>query len=242
MVDIILDTSVWITNVAADEPKGVFNELVELFENSEINLLSNNIILEEWERNKERILVLIRKSIKDDFTSAKNITTYLEIEDSKAYSDLLRKYSSEDIRIEEENKRFEAITDIIKRATQTIITDEMKLQVVDWAIEKKAPFMIKKNSVADALILLSSIEHRNNYGGGMRPKGIFITMNHTDYADPEDKDLPHPDLEEMLDGADITYVRHLNQALFTLAPAAIMDFENWIDIATEMYREERRGF
>lgn len=241
MVDLILDTSVWIASVAADEPKGVFNELVELFENNEINLLSNTIILAEWERNKDRTLALIVKSIKSDYQAAKNISAYLKEEDRAPYSDTLNKYNSEDLRIAEAEKRFDYITELIGRATQTVITDAMKLQVVDWAIEQKAPFTIKKNSVADALILLSAIEHRNNYTGSLKPKGIFITLNHTDYGSPDDKDLPHPDLEEMLETADITYVRHLNQALFTLAPAAILDFENWIDIATEMYKEERRG-
>ena len=75
---------------------------------------------------------------------------------------------------------------------------------------------------------------------GFYSKGYFVSWNHTDYADSNDKDLIHPDLSDMLEEANLHYQRHIGLAL-KLAPDDLMEIENYIDWSIDVAKEERRG-
>ena len=242
MIDLILDVNIWMHHIAMDEPKGIFNELKEFIDSEEIYLLSNSIIIDEWKRNKETTINNVVAKIKKQSISALEIKEYLPADERERLADILEKYkTTEESRLKIALDRIDEIEKMITQSTQTEVTKEMKLKIVDWALEKKAPFALKKNSVGDALIILSAIEHRKkNISKGFYPKGYFVSWNHTDYADLNDKDLIHPDLADMLEDANLHYHRHIGLAL-KLAPKDLMDIENYIDWSIEVAKEQRRG-
>lgn len=242
MIDLILDVNIWIHHVAMDEPKGIFNELKKYIDSDEIHLLSNSIIIDEWKRNKGGTIEKVTSQIKKQSKSALEIKEYLPVHEKRKLNEILQKYcAKEKERLTIVQNRVEEIEKMIVSATQTHVTNEMKLKVVDWALEKKAPFALKKNSVGDALIILSAVEHRKrNMASGFQPKGYFVSWNHTDYADLNDKDLIHPDLADMLEDANLHYHRHIGLAL-KLAPKDLMEIENYIDWSIELAKEERQG-
>jgi hypothetical protein len=68
-------------------------------------------------------------------------------------------------------------------------------QVVKLGLQGGKPFG-KKNSTADAVILLSIVRWVRKRNGR---RVVFHTMNHTDFSDPDHRDRPHPDLAEFFE-------------------------------------------
>lgn len=242
MIDVILDTNIWIHHIALDNPTGIFNNLKEQIRTKQIYILSNEIIIDEWRRNKQTTIDSVVKAIKNLSKNALEVKEFLNSSDKKVLEDLLEKYASkEEERITLAKNRIEEIEQLIVSATQTKISNEMKLQVVDWALQKRAPFTIKQNSVGDALILLSAVEHRRKYlENGFIPKGFFVSFNHTDYADKLDKDTIHQDLEDLLEDGNMEFKRNIGEVL-NLTPELNMEIENYIDTQIEMYKDQMRG-
>lgn len=240
MIDLILDTNIWINYIAQDNPSGIFEKIKNFIDNGEINLLSNEIIIEEWRRNKEKTVRNISNEIK---ALAKNIKDFKEfIPDSEIsnFKDVVNHYkSSEEKRLELAQIRYKEIEKLLTDSDQTPITNEMKLKVVDWALEKRAPFTVKGNSVGDALILLSAAEFRIK-SNRTSPNGFFVTFNHTDYASKDDKDEIHQDLTNLLEKSNLMYKREIGEVMH-LAEELLIEIENWIDMQTEFEKERRRG-
>lgn len=245
MVDLILDTNVWISHIAKDKPDGIFEEFKKQIEKGQIILLINDIILDEWKRNKNNTLRDISNEIKITSKNALKIKTFLNIEEKEKIESLLNKYSSietEQIKLAE--KRIEEIERLMADATKVEIKDEMKIQVANWALEKRAPFVKKANSVGDALILLSMVTHRNEDTSIYFRPGFFVSLNHSDYSKTDKHDEIHEDLKEMLEDANLTYKRNIGEVL-NLTPEINANIESYIDNQIEWYMEQqaeiRRG-
>lgn len=240
MIELVLDSNIWIHNIALDEPKGIFNQLNEFLDNGEIILLTNDVLLDEWNRNKEDTRVSIAKKIKDNSKKALEISEFLEPKEKSTLNKLILNYKDrEEKRISLAINRIKQIDELFSKSTKMKVSKEMKLEVIDWALNKTAPFNKKKNSVADALILLSFVEHRKHrYNNGFQPKAYFISQNHTDYSSEIDKDIIHPDLSKLIDSVNINYCRYVNQTL-SLVPDDLLELESMIDTQVEMYKEEK---
>lgn len=65
MVSLILDTDIWISFIAKDKPSGILDKIKTKIDDSEIVLLTNDIIIDEWNRNKEKTLTVLRILLKD---------------------------------------------------------------------------------------------------------------------------------------------------------------------------------
>lgn len=238
MIDLVLDTNIWINHIAMDNPTGIFNELKYQIESEQVFILANEIIIDEWNRNKATTTKTIIKRIKDQSKNALEIKEFLDIDDKTSLEKILSKYAQKENEREElAIKRIEDVEHMILNGTQTKITNEMKLKVVDWALKKRAPFKVKNNSVGDALILLSSAEHRKTTNS---PKGFFVSFNHTDYADPTDKDIIDEDLQDLLEDSNMEYKRNIGEVLH-LTPELNMEIERYIDMLMERAKDERRG-
>lgn len=242
MIDLILDTNIWIHHIAVDNPPGIFENLKEQLRTEQVYLLSNEIILDEWHRNKKTTINSVIKVIKSQSKNALEIKEFLSPSDKQILEDILQKYAAkEEERIALAKERIEEIELLITSATQTVITPEMKLKVVDWALQKRAPFTVKNNSVGDALILLSAVEHRRKYSkNGFIPKGFFVSFNHTDYSEKLNKDIIHKDLEDLLQDGNMEYKRNIGEVLH-LTPDLNIEIENYIDIQIERYKDQKRG-
>ena len=170
---------------------------------------------------------------------------FLDEENKTKIDDLLSNYNrEEEKRIELAKKRIEEVEKLMANATEIEVTDEMKIQVSNWALEKRAPFTQKANSVGDALILLSAVKHRNSNKSAYFIPGFFVSFNHTDYSKKNNEDQIHEDLEEILEQANLSYRRHIGKVL-NLTPELNIEVESYIDSMVESYLEDqaeiRRG-
>ena len=245
MIDLILDTNIWISHIAKDKPAGIFESFKKQVEDGEVILLINQIIRDEWNRNKENTIRDIEKEIKTISKTALKMKPFLDNENKRKIENLLSDYNrEEEKRVELAKKRIEEVEKLMTNATEIEITDEMKIQVSNWALEKRAPFTQKANSVGDALILLSAVKHRHNNKSAYFIPGFFVSFNHTDYSKKNNADQIHEDLEEILKEANLSYKRNIGEVL-NLTPELNIEVESYIDSIVERYLEDqseiRRG-
>lgn len=238
MVDVILDTNIWISHIAKDKPVGIFESFKKQVSNGDVILLINDIILDEWKRNKDNTIRDIANEIKISSKSALKIKEYLDFDGKEKITELLSEINAkEDERIKLAEKRMEEVELLMSQAVKTDITNDMKITVSNWALEKRAPFKQKSNSVGDALILLSAVRHREKDGSSDFRPGFFVSFNHTDYANKDNSNEIHEDLKELLDKGNLSYKRNIGEVL-NLTPELNQEVHNYIDSYVEYYMEE----
>jgi predicted nucleic acid-binding protein len=236
MVAIILDTNIWINFVAKDNPSELLEQLIAKRDSKEIILLSNKIILDEWLRNKEQTVKDVSNTIKGNYSSAKKLADYLSLAEKQQFLLTVNPYfNQEQQRIDLAVQRVEQTEALLRSCVMTPITAEMKLQVVDWALGKRAPFKKKSNSVGDALILLSSVEYWKKETIGITD-AIFVSFNHEDYTDGKKIDDIHEDLKEIVQGANMLFTRNIGEALH-LAPQLTNEIGDYIDYQVDSWIE-----
>jgi chaperonin cofactor prefoldin len=188
---LILDTNWWMF-LALSDHKPVLNELKSKIEDGSIILLVPSVVLKEWKKHKKGVLKKIEESITDNLKTIKN----------NAKKDAEAQYTAVCNFIEKRSKKIKVSSKVIHKA-------------VNFALRKKAPFHRNKNSIADALIIFSTIEFlkkENNLG---KDNAIFVSYNHTDFSETTDKseemeiykDILHRDLEEEFNSIGLIYKR-----------------------------------
>lgn len=92
------------------------------------------------------------------------------------------------------------------------ISDKVKLQVWDLAINKKAPFHRNKNNVADATILLSAIEFIQSEENE-NVNSFFISNNVEDFCESKQSGEFHRHIEELIQVNSLVFERRLDRGL-----------------------------
>ncbi len=225
MTNIVLDTNIWIY-LTKDTFYELWIKLKEMSENDEINVLINDIILKEWDRNKETTISKLSKSIKNEFKSAQNLSNYLVGKAKSDYLNSISEYKVEKNRIEKAETRIQEI-EIFMQSCQIIkVTDEQKLFISNLAIEKQPPFQNNKNNFNDALILRNICEFVENETP-FKFDLIFVSKNPNDFTAKTTNDV-YESLLEGLKPIRLKSVTQLGEAL-ELAPELIEDINSWVD-------------
>ncbi len=224
MVHLILDTNIWIYLAEGQHPF-VLKGIIEKVDNKDLILLINDEVVKEWDRNKDEIKRRVESELKKQINIAKELTSTLESSDADDYKRLIGKISEEKPKfLATIEDRFDVVDNLIKNKSINVpIKEEHKLKVVDMALDQKAPFHRKKNSIADALILLSSIDYIKNNGLNAVDynrvdvsDSIFVSYNSDDFSKNikgPDKEVIHPDLKPLLDSVGMTYERNFGKIL-----------------------------
>lgn len=231
---LFLDTNNWIYlcngfDIRSGDHGNLHYKLFEFLERQvdqgSLVVLVNPIILDEFDRNQIRS----QEQIKDIERKAdghkgnlKSLRKFLP--DSDALISELRAAmeAKRDEIIAKEKAHIPRVKNFLKNKTQTIeINKDHKAEAADMAIAKKAPFVgEKKNSMADAIHLLSSIDHivkhetvNLSLGEGndiaIHPKSVFVSSNSGDFGHPTDPKQIHPDLAPILERSHTIYKNSL---------------------------------
>lgn len=263
-----MDTNVWFYLANSYNPKNqnfddglhfkLVEMLAELVDNREITILTNEIIIEEWNRNKEVAKNLIQKyqkSFEGNKVHISNIKKFLAKEDKLVLDAIFENYSINlNHAIENNEKHITHVEDLLISKTEKVeITQEIKARAADRAIKKLAPFKgDKSNSMADAVILLSAVEYlkklsiflpwvKNEGDFHVFPNSIFVTINKRDFANPDNENEIHPELLPILGEAKIEYNANVGKALNAIMKELInreeleqiereMEEEYWRDV------------
>jgi PIN domain len=224
MFRLLIDTSVWL-DVAKDHQHqatlGVLEELVQL---GEVSLILPTIVVDEFRRNKARIVQEGQRSLSTVLKRAKEVVSKLG--DAKEKRLVLEHLTEVDYRLPNLGDRaMESIARIeamFSHATIVEISDGAKLRAAERAIAKKAPFHTHRNSMADAVLM-------ETYGDLVAAKSpgvrfAFITHNTKDFSHQNgDSRLPHPDFQAYFSRIKSLYFIRLSEALQRVKPALVSD-------------------
>ncbi len=210
MYYVLLDTNAWIYLANGTEPVKLLKFLSEESKKGSIKILVPRIVIDEWNKNKDKAVrhgaINHFKGVTDAFDrivkllgsrGEKDPLSFLLNEaDSKTYfDDLTKKFKEKRKEIEDAVNENIALIDGIFESKEIEIlntSEQLMISAGKLALEKKAPF-VKKNSFADAIIILAFLEYvgKNKVEGAM-----FITYNIEDFCERKDGEkLLHPDLE-----------------------------------------------
>jgi predicted nucleic acid-binding protein len=211
MYHLIIDTCVWID--LSTKLTEVREKVSDLVDREKVRLIVPQIVVDEWNKHKQAKIVDARKaSIRGMVKNARALCQYLEQSEADDLRKILngfreREDEIEDLALEEAR----AIEDLFNHPSTIIlpITDEVKLQAVGFALAKKAPFQ-SKNSMADALIILSAVDYISRQNP---PNCIFVSSNTTDFSSQSDKTQIHEDLKELFDEHDVGYFSNIGLAI-----------------------------
>ena len=238
MAKIILDTCAWLDLV---KPKfsEVLDELEKQVKNNITVIITCDILLDEWNRNKLKIINEATTSFRTHAKSALKIGDFLNDSEKEILKNILEKYSV----LEKEQERLalayiDRVEKLLKNSLKYSINNDLKLEMTNRALDKKAPFHNSKNNMADALIYFGGVEYvvENNQ---IATDLLFVTNNHKEFGNPVDLQKLHPDLEKF----NVHYFNNLAEAL-EMRKEIIdeMDeyneskFWSWVDLQVDIAR------
>jgi predicted nucleic acid-binding protein len=225
MTQIALDTNIWIY-LTKDTFFELWTKLKEMKDDGQLEIIVNDVILKEWERNKENTIKSLANGIKSEYTTAINLANYLEIQEKKDFLKIITTYKSEAERITKATQKVTEVEDFIKSCTIINVTEAQKLFVANLAIEKVPPFQNNKNNFNDALIFRNVCEYSSNQIPWLYDL-IYVSNNPDDFIDRKTSEV-HKELFEDLKSIRLKNVTQLGEAL-NLAPEFMEDFDDWLE-------------
>jgi hypothetical protein len=256
MIYLCCDTNIWINISNGLEPPRLLTRLNEEIFQENIKLLLPEIILKEWERNKQKFIVeQTHESTNKQIESLKKLNEFLE-RDEFDFSFLwdLEEGNEEQEKISKLREKIEELikdlkqhkNDIIDRAKSNIDTVDSIFKnpntiilpadakssatVLNLAMEKKFPFENEKNNFADALIFYQFINYLKDNG---LEGGHFVTSNKKEFF-PQKK--LHESLQKEIDDTKSFFYKSLSQALNTSLDEQLVNLKELkrIELLSEM--------
>jgi len=236
VIYLILDTNIWIylsngfdpltENHSDDLHFELLDTLKKSKDSGDISILVNDVIIEEWKRNKEhsklKIKKLLNKLANVDQVFG-DIRKYVDTEKiRKEYTDKI----NEEIKRNEEHI-LSVENFLIKDCVIIKTSDKIKIKIFDLSISKTAPFHNKNNNIADASILFGTSEYMSDKFFSDEDSVIFVSNNFKDFTDNKNKEEFHPDIKEQLIDVPITYQRALPSAL-KLSQELILEIQKYL--------------
>jgi predicted nucleic acid-binding protein len=224
LIYIALDTNIWLylangLDPVSNKDHGNFHfelldKLRDFVKREEITILINEVIIKEWERNKEHTkhrIEKLKRKVDDPKQAFAEIRKYVSSNVDKIEKEFIAGLER-DIELNEEH--INKVQTFLKEECKIVpVADELKLKVFNLSISGKAPFHNKKNNIADASILFSIVDYFNGLSGTEENQIIFVSNNTDDFTDGKNKEEFHPDIQKELDNQNIQYQRVLPAAL-----------------------------
>lgn len=211
---LLIDTSVWLDLAKDVRHLPLLEVLFAMTEADEIELILPQIILEEFDRNRDKVIASSRASLSSHFKRVKDAIVQLGPEDGR--DELLHHLREIDHRISvggEAASEALSLIDKLFATTQPVPTsDSIKARAADRAIAKIAPFHRHTNGIGDAIIIETYIDAKASREDD--DVLAFVTHNIQDFSHKgADTRQPHPDLEALFDGSLSQYSTNLGALL-----------------------------
>lgn len=219
MLHVLIDTSVWLDMAKDYRHQPTLRALEQMIDDGEVRVALPQQALEEFARNKERIVKESGQSLSGTFKRVKDAVRQFGHGD--ANDAVLASLDDVDHRIsilgEAVNDSIRQIEAIFSRSQSLQTTEAVLLRAARRAIERKAPFHKSKNSIGDAIL----IETYRDLLGVRDEETVcaFVTHNKHDFSDVGvDERRPHPDLAELFADERSSYALALGEVLSNHAP------------------------
>ena len=228
----LIDTCVWL-DIAKDSAKHpIIPVIEELVKMGRMSLLVPRCIIEEFERNRERVANESNLSLKSVMSRVRDTIDKLgENATKKIAIDQIDTVSFKLPFLGEKSADMLKRIDALLKGGEIIeVTDTIKLRAIQRALDKRAPFHRNRNSMNDAIIfetyatLLESTTRKTKF--------TFVTNNKLDFSQPAGNDnMPHSDFSDAFIKRRSTYSINLPQALYkinrTLIDDLMIETQDW---------------
>ncbi len=222
-LQLLIDTCVWLDLAKDYRQLPVLEAVAALSEAGDLNLILPKIVVDEFERNKERAIAESKRSLSSHFRLVREAIVQFAPEDQRDAT--LSQLNEVDHRIaiggEAINDAIKIIDKLFEKATKIELNAGVKARAADRAIAKVAPFHRQRNGIDDAILIETYIdalagrtETNDVYG--------FVTHNIHDFSEKGgDTRLPHPDLAALFDGTASRYATSLGVLISEFAEDVI---------------------
>jgi hypothetical protein len=240
-VTILIDTCVWLDMAKDFSQLPLLGALEELVRLGYIQLIAPHTLLDEFARNKVRIIEEGARSLTGTLKRAADvIAKYGEWKRTRKFISAIH---------EAEQKLGNAsdfaaqaiarIETLLGNARAMDTTDDIKLRAAQRAIDKRAPFHRQRNNINDAILIETYADSLTAAKSGER--FAFITHNVKDFSHPAGNEkFPHPDFAPLFSRIRSRYFITLGEALRGIRPeefADIMIEQEWADSRTRRVSE-----
>lgn len=217
MFKLLIDTSVWLDIPKDFSSKVVLDVLEEMIKKGEVALIVPRVVIDEFQRHRQRIVKECSQSLSAAVRRAREIV--ISLGDPKKRDTTADEMSDISQRIQDlGEKAIESlgrIDGLLANAQVIEVTDAIKLKAAQRALDGKAPFHRNHNSIGDAIII-------ETYAECLQEKGCrfaLVSHNTKDFSLPQgDIAKPHPDLEPLFSKVKSLYFARLSDALRKIAP------------------------
>ncbi|MEO3857497.1 PIN domain-containing protein [Acrocarpospora sp. B8E8] len=239
MLQLLIDTSVWLDLAKRRDGQKWIVPLRVLKFQGKIDLLVPRLVIAEFERNRPRAEAAVTASVRERFRLLRN--DLQEYGDDDRHTWLAELTHRIPLLSAMTLQNFSEISDLLHDARSIEPTDLEYARIVQRGLDKKAPFHLHKNSIADALLIevyRSAADSDNDVANHY----CFVTSNYQDFSLPNgDRRTPHPDLAVLFPNERSRYlygVEGLNSALVDHLGEEFIELSN----ETEFLQEEPRTF
>lgn len=230
----LIDTCVWLDAAKDYQQQTILAALEELIRQRNIALILPRIVVDEFARNKARIIEESSRSLSSTLKRVKDVVE--KFGDPRKKRTVLRQLNDMDHRLPTLGEvAVETIGRIEKLFAVTPVietSDTVKLRAAQRAIDKRAPFHRQRNSIDDAIL----IEIYADAVAAKAPTGTrfaFVTHNTKDFSHPNASNkLPHPDMAPCFSRVRSLYFITLGEALRRVRPAQFTDLmieQEWVE-------------
>jgi len=229
-VVLMIDTSVWLDLAKDYSQRSLLSALEELVRMGQISLLIPKLVIEEFRRNKDRVVEESGRSIGSTLRRAKEMLAKLG--DEKEKVEAIRQLNEIDQQSvnyrDAASEGVERIEKLFNTSTQVRTTSDIKLAAAERAIKNKAPFHRQRNSMNDAMLIEIFGDMQKGRGGHY----VFVTHNIKDFSHMGvDEQKPHPDIAKFFSSKS-HYFTKLGDALNKFRPVEFSDImieQTWFE-------------
>lgn len=234
MFKILIDTCVWL-DLAKDHHQSVLlSALEDLPRHSELTLIVPRTVVEEFNRNKARVVEESSRSLSSTLKRARDVVD--KFGDPRRKRAVLAQLGDMDHRLlslgEAAAESVGRIERLLRAADVIELSNDVKLRAAQRGIDRKAPFHRQRNGIDDALL----IEIYTDLVGAKSGRGIrfaFVTHNIKDFSHVGvDNRRPHPDIADLFSPRRSLYFTTLGEALRRVQPgrlANLMIEQQWVE-------------
>jgi hypothetical protein len=229
MLYVLADTNVWLDLAKDVNGQKLIVAVRVLVHEGRLTLLVPQLVLEEFERNRERVEADMTRSLSANFRRVRDeIEQFGQDGREAALTELDNLTQRVPIIKQIATRNFDDVYELLVRGEgkSLIPTADDLVTVVDWALETRAPFHRSKNSVADALLLTMYTAAMDDQAS-TDDRYCFVSGNVKDFSTVDgDNRLPHPDIADRFAGPQSDYFISLVAALAAHFPT---DFDEMLE-------------
>jgi PIN domain len=241
MFRMLIDTCVWLDLAKDQRQAPVLGAVEEMVKLGTISLIVPRVVLDEFQRNRERIAKESAKSLSGHFRVVKDAVGKIGGDKNKKRMRLVLSHLDDvghkiPIIGGTAVDTLDRIEKLLKASPILEPSEAVTLRASQRAIEKKAPFHRDKNAMADAIIIETYAEcFLAKTTAGVR--FAFVTHNKSDFSiENGNHKIPHPDLAALFSRIKSLYFINLPEALRRVEPSLVTDI-----MLEQSWTQEPRG-